>query len=372
MNLWPMRKPDFRSLRSRTANLAGFAREGGRNLAVFARTRMFALSLAVCISMIVIACVAANTKIVQVSDGSGSKYLYTFRSNPVSILKQYGVTLAPEDQYDFTPFQNNFAKINLYLAFPVSITADKSTRNVLIAKGTVRDALTKAGVSLGSDDLINCSPDSTVLPNQSIVVRRVTYQTVVQSQPIDYKVNTQSTTLLKKGAQQVLVSGQAGQMDTTLKIRYIDGQSDSQEVVSQSIVSQPVDSTVLVGTAANTPVSQLQPPSSLTLTSRGSPDRYSQVIDTLATGYSPSDGTRTATGRTAKVGYVAVNPNVIPYGSRLYIMSDDGSFVYGYAIAYDTGGFISNGSGVGVDLYFSSAAEASRFGKRHVKIYVLS
>ena len=372
MNLWPMRKPDFRSLRSRTANLAGLAREGGRSLAVFVRTRMFALSLAVCISMIVIAAIAANTKIVQVSDASGSKYLYTFRSNPVSILKQCGITLTPEDQYDFTSFQNNFAKINLYLAFPVSITADKSTRNILIAKGTVRDALAKAGVSVGSDDLINCSLDSTVLPKQSIVIRRVTYQTVVQSQPIGYNVSTQSSTLLKKGTQEILVPGQTGQMDTTLRIRYIDGQTDSQEVVSQNVVSQPVDSTVLVGTAANTPISQLQPPASLTLTSRGSPDRYTQVIDTLATGYSPADGTRTATGRSAKVGYVAVNPKVIPYGSRLYIMSDDGSFVYGYAVAYDTGGFTYNGSGVGVDLYFSSAAEASRFGKRHVKIYILA
>jgi 3D (Asp-Asp-Asp) domain-containing protein len=143
-------------------------------------------------------------------------------------------------------------------------------------------------------------------------------------------------------------------------------------VISQNIVSQPVPSKVLVGTAANTPVSKLVPPSNFILSSNGTPLTYSKVIHGVATGYSPVDGKYCATGKNAQVGYVAVNPNVIPYGTKLYIVSPDGSFVYGYAKAYDTGGFVNNGSGVTVDLYFNTYNETDIFGKRHVDIYVLS
>ena len=69
---------------------------------------------------------------------------------------------------------------------------------------------------------------------------------------------------------------------------------------------------------------------------------------------------------------MAVDPDVIPYGSTLYIMEPDGSFVYGIAKAYDTGSFSSNGSGVDVDLYFNTTKEVSLFGRRDVDIYVLS
>jgi 3D (Asp-Asp-Asp) domain-containing protein len=69
-------------------------------------------------------------------------------------------------------------------------------------------------------------------------------------------------------------------------------------------------------------------------------------------------------------GHVAVDPRQFPYGTRLYIMS--GNYVYGYAVAADTGGFVYNGSGVTVDLFFGSNAEAKHFGRRPVDIYVVS
>ena len=65
---------------------------------------------------------------------------------------------------------------------------------------------------------------------------------------------------------------------------------------------------------------------------------YSSVVTGSGTAYTAPAGSLTATGVTAYHGGVAVNPNIIPYGSKLYIVSTDGSFVYGYATAVDTGG----------------------------------
>ena len=73
----------------------------------------------------------------------------------------------------------------------------------------------------------------------------------------------------------------------------------------------------------------------------------------------------------ARRGLVAVNPKQIPYGSKLYIVADDGT-VYGYCTAADTGGFVTNGSGTLVDLYMDSYGECTQWGKRNVTIYVIS
>ena len=67
---------------------------------------------------------------------------------------------------------------------------------------------------------------------------------------------------------------------------------------------------------------------------------------------------------------VAVNPNVIPYGTELFICSADGSLVYGYAIAGDTGGTLMAGT-VLVDLYYNTYDQCCWFGSKKMNVYVL-
>lgn len=90
----------------------------------------------------------------------------------------------------------------------------------------------------------------------------------------------------------------------------------------------------------------------------------------MATAYSAKSGAKTASGRYAILGHVAVNPTVIPYGTRLYIENADGNYAYGYAIAADTGTALLDGR-VDVDLFFESNDDCKRFGKQTVNIYIL-
>lgn len=370
MNMAKLR-PLLRSLPSRVQSAAAVAYDNAPAVKALVATRTFAVLSFSLITAIIILSAILNTKIVQVIDGSGIKTVYTFRQDPVSILKQCGVQLTPGDEYNFSGLHGNQGVITFYNAFPVRVSADKKTTQILMAKGTVSDALRKANVTLRTEDLINQPLDRQLSSGMSIAVRRVNYK--VQSTPkvLDYQVQKQPTTLLRKGTQSVQTEGQNGQATILTKVKYIDGVNTEETKVDERLDFAPVNSVVLVGTAANTPVSKLQPPTGFTLSDRGTPDRYSRVIDAVATAYTARAGSGTASGRRAGVGYVAVNPQVIPYGSRLYIMSDNGSFVYGYAIAADTGEFVSNGSGVDVDLYFATMSECCHFGKKHVKIYVL-
>lgn len=88
-----------------------------------------------------------------------------------------------------------------------------------------------------------------------------------------------------------------------------------------------------------------------------------------ATAYSseePGLSNRTATGTATHVGVVAVDKNVIPLGSKLYIVSNDGYAAYGFAVAEDTGV-----RGNRVDLYMDTVAECLRFGVRNCTVYIL-
>ena len=69
-------------------------------------------------------------------------------------------------------------------------------------------------------------------------------------------------------------------------------------------------------------------------------------------------------------GHIAVDPEEYPYGTELYIVSADGSYVYGYCIAADTGGFVEMGN-TDVDLYLNNEDMCYNWGNRDIIIYVL-
>jgi 3D (Asp-Asp-Asp) domain-containing protein len=73
-------------------------------------------------------------------------------------------------------------------------------------------------------------------------------------------------------------------------------------------------------------------------------------------------GYRTATGQNPAVGMVAVDPSVIPLGSRMYIEG------YGYARAADTGGAVR---GDKIDLFMEEYGQCIHWGRRMVKVYLL-
>lgn len=96
-----------------------------------------------------------------------------------------------------------------------------------------------------------------------------------------------------------------------------------------------------------------------------SPSRYSRSLTMNASAYSRFDAgnsSYTCRGNLLRKGLVAVDPNVIPLGTRLYIPG------YGYAVADDTGGAIR---GNNIDLAFDSHAEAIQFGRQRITVNIL-
>jgi 3D (Asp-Asp-Asp) domain-containing protein len=97
----------------------------------------------------------------------------------------------------------------------------------------------------------------------------------------------------------------------------------------------------------------------------GNPSRYSRSLNMSASAYSAYDdgnSNRTYGGNLVRKGIVAVDPNVIPLGARLFIPG------YGYAIADDVGSAIKGNK---IDLAFDSHGEAMQFGRQNVIVYIV-
>lgn len=107
-------------------------------------------------------------------------------------------------------------------------------------------------------------------------------------------------------------------------------------------------------------------------TSAKTPSNYEEVLDITATAYAPGAhdndqwGDKTFLGTQIRPGVVAVDPDVIPLGSRLYIQYPNGHGEY--AVAEDTGGAIK---GNRIDIAKTSVDKAQDFGMKDVKVFVL-
>ena len=337
-------------------------------LGKFARSRTFAVGLLSAVLAFTVYTVSMKTHAVYIRDGDQVLLKFTMQQNPQEILEENGIATIAADVVDFSGFDSRrMGEIKIKRAFPVTVTADGETKTVMLPEGTVADAIAEAQVQLDEDDEVNLDKAKALRAGDNIQVSRVEYITSIEEEAISYNVSQEKTDSLIAGSTKVLQKGQEGVRQLTYRTKVVDGVAQAPELISEEVASEPVEERVLVGTK-NT-VSKLDFGYTI---ENNVPVGYTRVISgAKATGYSAREGAGTASGRRAMVGHVAVNPNVIPYGTKLYITSADGRFVYGYAIAADTGTALMDGR-VDVDLFYDSYAASCRNGVKTVNIYILN
>jgi 3D (Asp-Asp-Asp) domain-containing protein/uncharacterized protein YabE (DUF348 family) len=275
------------------------------------------------------------------------------------------------------------------------------------------------------------SIDAETYDGMSLEITRTTTETQTASVSVPYETVTYLDPSLEEGTTVVETVGQEGTNQLTLCLTYVNGELTDTSVTATRVVSAPVNEVVLVGSKAtctesedavavyeepeeeeaetepvtetsaetstetvketasepvstSTSVSAPEPepepePETETVTSSyssssgntittssGTVLSYSKVLSMTATAY--TGGGTTATGTQARYGAIAVDPSVIPYGTKLYIVTEDGSWVYGEATAEDCGGAIKGNI---IDLYFDSYSTCIQFGRRACTVYVL-
>lgn len=238
--------------------------------------------------------------------------------------------------------------VTVQRAVDVSIVVDGRQIAARTRGKTVREVLGESGIVPNPEDEVLPGLESPVAPQMEIRVARVRTETLIDEVSVDYKVKKQYTTKLPQGSTRVAQEGRAGTERRTWQIAYRDGREVNRRLAAREVVAAPVDKVIMVG-------------SGMVVSRGGENIRYSKAIDMLASAYSHT-GSNTASGVYPHYGAVAVDPSVIPMGTKLYVEG------YGYATALDRGSAIR---GNRIDLFFETQKEAMRWGLKRVKVYIL-
>lgn len=193
-----------------------------------------------------------------------------------------------------------------------------------------------------------------------------------------YETQRVATPDLLQGQEEVVQAGKIGISTDIYEVVWSNGHEISRQWVEQT-ESTAVTEIIRYGTS----VTSVDPSDKLVNVSTGSDGsgvltfasgatmKFSQARTMKCTAYTAGHdgvGTRTATGTTVHRGTVAVDQRYIPLGTRMFIVTEKGSYVYGMAKAEDTGMRGDNK----LDLYMDTYAECINFGRRDCKVYILN
>lgn len=307
-------------------------------------------------------------KNVTIAIDGNRKEIKTFSKQVAQLLNEEGIELDERDYINVSTeskLKDNM-EIVIKRAIPVIIhTPDKKIETKSVAN-TVGELLVSLNIEVDDNDIVNPSLEEKIIANTEIFVTKVDEITKTEKVDIPYQVVTNKNMDLHKGKVIKVQAGKNGIKEVKVREVYENGQLKIREVLEENIINKPIPEIVEVGTKE------------YLVTSRGNVS-YRKSLTMVATGYDlsyESTGKRpgdkgyglTASGTKARPGVVAVDPKVIPLGTKLYIKSLDGTKDYGFAIAEDTGGAIR---GNRIDLFFQSRSEALKFGRKKVLVYIL-
>lgn len=314
---------------------------------------------------------------VMVTADGESKELSLTGSTVADALEEAGVTLGEQDTVNYDPSEPLFNKMHIRVSrmVKITVTADGKTAEYSVSALTVRAALKKCGIELSEDDRLSVDGKSRLVEGMHIEVTRVTTREETETVEVEYPTQVLTSDSMYEDEMEVRTPGVKGEKAVTYKLIYVAGELEGKEVLSEEVLREPTPEVVVKGVKvreALKPSTDNNGVGGTIQDTSGNTLSYSRIMTGECTAYYPlKPGDLTSTGVVAGYGCVAVNPNVIPYGTKMYITSPDGSIVYGYGVAVDTGGAAMSGR-ILADLCYDTEAECSIIGRRNMVIYILN
>lgn len=306
----------------------------------------------------------------HITDGSRVLIHTTVSRDTQTVLGEAGIVLAAEDTYTAAPEEGTIA-----VSRGKRVTVDHHGERIeAVSQGeAVWELLERLGIDWGERDRISAPLDQQVYDGMLLTVELENQEIQTYTAVLPYETTFCADPDMPAGEKRVLIQGRNGKVCCTALVTYRNGTEQSREIIREDVTVQPVPGVVAVGTGliSDQPREDAAPVigNGLIRLPTGEVLTYSNEITSLATAY--CDKGKTATGTQARVGAIAVDPRCIPYGTRMFIVTLDGEYVYGIATAEDCGSgeYIYD---TRIDLHFDTYKECRQFGARWCKVYFLS
>ncbi len=310
---------------------------------------------------------------VIINDSGKQIVVKTMKTTVKEVLEQNGIKVSPDDFISIS-LDSKLQKIGTNVieidrAVPVNVFADGQKSVVMTYRDTVREALDNSPFKVGEKDrLEGVSMEDPIVKDMSIKIVRIKTEVLTEDISIPFKTVSRENNKLDKGTERTVRDGKEGTRQKSYEVVLEDGKEVAKKFLQEVVLSTPVDKIIELGTVLNHK------------TARGDTVRYKKVLDMKSTAYTASLADTgkapgdpgfgiTYTGMRVKKGVIAVDPRVIPLGSKVYVEVAGNTPDYGYAVAADIGGAIK---GDIIDLYFDEQHTANAWGRKRVKVYILT
>lgn len=232
-----------------------------------------------------------------------------------------------------------------------SIYGDDSI-TCLTDKTTVGEIVDEVGIELNDSQVIRDDTSAETGDGMIICIDTVTYKTETFTEYADYSIRYVDVQFIPRGQEKIHFKGSMGEKVTTYKIKYVNGKVAEKTELSNVITKAPLTQVVYRGVGG-------------TITVGGKQYSYSHFIDCKTTVYN-LEGI-TASGKPVGYDVIAVDPRVIPLGTKVFV--DDPYTYVGFREAADTGGAIK---GNFIDIWFKKGdPKFSKYGVRSARVYIL-
>ncbi|MEX2157792.1 MAG: ubiquitin-like domain-containing protein [Dehalococcoidia bacterium] len=262
--------------------------------------------------------------------------LSSSRETVATALRNAGVRLGPGDEVQ-PPLDTELTAgvaVHVRHAQQMVVTLPEGKSIVYSLEDTVGDAIAASGIPMPADFRLDPPADTPVSAGIAVHVVGISQEQALEIERIESATVYEADPSLAYGQRRV-VQGQDGVHYFQYNLVYENGEVVSRELASDWYDPEPADTIIYYSTADAAPApAQLDVPDGMNIV--GSLSVYATWYNPASAGRPPSDPSYgiTATGVPVDRGIVAVDPSVIPLGTRLYIPG------YGYAVAADTGGGI--------------------------------
>lgn len=352
-----MRKPKSKAMRK-------------RDFLIHSYIALLSLILVLSVTALLTQTAFATTYVIN--DGDRVVTYTSFATDPAEVLGRAGVPLEEYDTYT-TEAVDGEATITINRAKRIAVRYHGQDTVVSGLGETVGQLLERLGLELTEQDVLSHGLEEPVFDGMELTVDRIVTSRETFSATVPHETEYCTDETLSQGSEIVLMPGQDGELLRTADVTYVNGTETRRSILSETMLRLPVTEIVSVGTAESSveePALPVIGDGYITLPT-GEVLTYTHSDTVEATAYTHTDkgcDRLTATGTTVHWGTVAVDPSRIPYGTRMFIIANDGSYVYGIATAEDCGGDIK---GDRMDLYMPTYEQCREFGRRRCTLYFL-
>lgn len=306
---------------------------------------------------------AGRASVDLVVDGQLETYS-TEAVDVAGLLDQASVAISDGDLVNPSPDSplSDGMTVTVRHAVPVTLELEGDSLALNVVGSTVADVLVSVGLDPARGLAVSPGIDEPLEAGMKISASGVFLRVMTEEVEIPFETRTVEDPTLPRGTQEVRTAGANGRLLRIFEVVVTDGVEGGRVLTAERVLAQPVEQVIAIGTKRA---------ARQVLVSRGSsrlavppPPAAGEQLVVESSAYTPGydAGITTATGVRAGFGIIAVDPSVIPLGTKLYVPG------YGYGVAADTGGAIK---GSRIDVCFDTLAQARAWGRRTVTVVIV-